>query len=756
MNDILVLPLILYVPLAVFYLAVTVSAYRRKRLHQAADYFLIFYLALSFVEMLVLTLACLGILEIFIPPVKGNLPRYELLLLAGLFLNLSLLLFQKKGPGWTWLSLSLAWLLAVILLDINVFALPNVLWFGLPGGVYGIYRQHLSLVALLVGWGGLIIATGIFLRKTHRTARTVFIKNRVKYWAGALVVFSGGSLLIFFQIEQVGSLLLFLAALAIAYIVRTYRLPDLKVLAYKLISAALAGLLSLLLFTFGFLLGERLLGGYSWYQPVLSSVAMALMLLFSYNPLLEKTREIVQILTGEIYDRDRALREYSKSISSILEIDLLSTVAVGLISEALDLVGGALFLVDEMEVGVGASGWRLRGVKGMGDTLPNLDILTENNIFARIFAGEQRPLTQAEIELSPNFQTLPENVALWLHALDVEVFIPIHTQSEWVGLFALAPKHSGASYSHEDLELLETFADQTAVALQNARLVESLTRVNNEFRNAYAAMEAVHEKLERIERTKSDFISIASHELRTPLTVMNGYTQMLSSDDDLMENSYYAELIKGLLGGAERLHEIIESMLDVAKIDSRALELRTQPVSLDSVLQRIGRAFESDIHSRELSLVYEGLDDIPKIYGDPQSLEKVFSNLLSNAIKYTPNGGTITIGGRYIPTSAGLLEWEGVEIVVSDTGIGIDPHVQQEIFTRFYQSGDVSLHSSGKTKFKAGGAGLGLAVVQGVVEAHGGRVWVESLGRDEKNFPGSDFHIILPLRQPAYDADIFE
>lgn len=741
----------LYVPLALFYLVSTVTAYRRKRLHQAADYFLVLYLGLSFVEVAALILEKLGTFEVFVSPLNSNLPRYGVLLLAGLFLSLSLLLFQKQGPGWAWLSIDGVWVLGIILLDSNVFGLPDAIWFT---PTLGFQRSGISFVALLIGWGGFTLGTAIFLWKMYSGARIAFIKNRVKYWAGALATLGFGSLLILLKIEHIGSILLFLASLPIVYIVSTYRLPDLKALAYNLLSTSLAGIFSILIFTFGFLLGERLLGGFSWYQSVLSSVTMALVLIVFYQRISEKAGELVQTITGKPYDRDRALREYSKSISSILEIDLLSTVAIGLIVEALDLVRGALFLVDEVDIGDRASGWRLRSIRGMGGNLPDLDVLTENNIFARIFANEQRPLTQSEIDVSPNFHTLPENIVLWLRALDAEVFVPIHTQSEWIGLFALSSKHSGASFTEEDLELLETFADQTAVALQNARLVESLTRINNEFRRAYAAMEAVHEKLERIERTKSDFISIASHELRTPLTVMNGYTQMLSADASLMENQYYANLIKGLLGGANRLHEIIESMLDVAKIDSRALELRRQSLSLSILIERVGRDYEKDIQTRELTIAYKGLADLPKISGDPQSLEKVFSNLISNAIKYTPNGGSITISGNHIPISSGLLEWEGVEIVVSDTGIGIDPEVQKEIFSRFYQSGDIGLHSSGKSKFKGGGAGLGLAVVQGIVEAHGGRVWVESQGRDEETLPGSDFRIILPVKQPSYNAEV--
>jgi signal transduction histidine kinase len=129
-----------------------------------------------------------------------------------------------------------------------------------------------------------------------------------------------------------------------------------------------------------------------------------------------------------------------------------------------------------------------------------------------------------------------------------------------------------------------------------------------------------------------------------------------------------------------------------------------------------------------------------------------------NAIKYTPDGGTITISGKELPLSSELPKG-GIEIVVSDTGIGIDPRFKELIFAKFYQTGELALHSSGKTKFKGGGPGLGLAIARGIVEAHHGKLWVESPGYDETNCPGSQFHVVLPLRladrpQPPKDGSL--
>ncbi len=124
------------------------------------------------------------------------------------------------------------------------------------------------------------------------------------------------------------------------------------------------------------------------------------------------------------------------------------------------------------------------------------------------------------------------------------------------------------------------------------------------------------------------------------------------------------------------------------------------------------------------------------IYADPDRLLQVFRNVLTNAIKYTPDGGRISIDGRKLPGF--------IEIVVRDSGIGINPQDHSIIFDKFTRLGNISLHSSGKTKFKGGGPGLGLHIARGIIEAHGGAIWAESPGYDEEKKPGSTFHIIMP------------
>jgi signal transduction histidine kinase len=253
-------------------------------------------------------------------------------------------------------------------------------------------------------------------------------------------------------------------------------------------------------------------------------------------------------------------------------------------------------------------------------------------------------------------------------------------------------------------------------------------------------LEKTYHILEQMDRTKSGFIEVSAHELRTPLTLIKGYTQMVqlkANGDAELQN-----LSNGILDGTERLSEIVNSMLDVSKIDNKTLQLVTEKVQLSLVIMKVQKTFKPALEERRLTLETKGLQDLPTINADPDLLFKLFYHLVMNAIKYTPDGGWITIKGSVVEEKPGCQE---VEIVISDTGVGIDPEHQELVFEKFYQTGEVNFHSSGKTKFKGGGPGLGLAIGRGIVQAHKGRIWVESPGHDEERCPGSRFYVRLPV-----------
>jgi len=246
-----------------------------------------------------------------------------------------------------------------------------------------------------------------------------------------------------------------------------------------------------------------------------------------------------------------------------------------------------------------------------------------------------------------------------------------------------------------------------------------------------------------------DFIQVAAHELRTPLTVLNGYLEILRSFPEAKANASIDNVIQRIMNGSSRIQEVVNLMLDVTRIDAEILNIGAAPVSVHFMIGDVVHSFGEAARRRNIELNIQHQADLPNIYCDTTLVKKALYHLVVNAIKYTPDGGKVTVSTRTCLMDDDIA---GVEITVQDTGIGLDAEHQALIFEKFYQVGEVSLHSSGKTTFKGGGPGLGLAIVRGVARAHGGKVWVESPGHEEAQMPGSTFHLQLPIHPPIPQA----
>jgi signal transduction histidine kinase len=324
---------------------------------------------------------------------------------------------------------------------------------------------------------------------------------------------------------------------------------------------------------------------------------------------------------------------------------------------------------------------------------------------------------------------------------------------DYVGEMALiqnAPRAASVRTVTE-CEVLEIAkADFEAILNRSPRLAISIIRTTlNRMRAndqvAITDLQRTNRVLAQLDRNKLEFIEVAAHELRTPLTVMMGYLNVLQLDENLKADATLREVLEGLSHGTERLHEIVNAMLDVTRIDSDkpgGVRISVVPVPLRSVVNDLVRRLESDAEGRQLRIVIEHAPDTPAINADPTLIQKALYHVIINAIKYTPDGGRITIRTRPVALAGGV---PGAEISVQDTGIGLDLEHHELVFEKFYQVGSVALHSSGKTIFKGGGPGLGLAIARGVARAHGGRIWVESRGYDEVALTGSTFFLQFPI-----------
>jgi len=267
-------------------------------------------------------------------------------------------------------------------------------------------------------------------------------------------------------------------------------------------------------------------------------------------------------------------------------------------------------------------------------------------------------------------------------------------------------------FSPETVELLKTFATQSALAINNARL--------------FREIEDKSRQLEVASQHKSEFLANMSHELRTPLNAIIGFSEVLSERMFGELNEKQEEYLKDIYASGTHLLSLINDILDLSKIEAGRMELELSvfhlPMALDSALtlvrERAGR--------RSIALHTNVDDRLGQIQADERKVRQVVLNLLSNAIKFTPEGGRIEVGA--VPKD-GL-----VEVSVSDTGVGIASEDQEAVFEEFRQVGTVEK--------KVEGTGLGLTLCRKFVELHGGRIWVKSeLGA------GSTFTFTIPARQ---------
>ncbi|HIE38494.1 MAG TPA: PAS domain S-box protein [Anaerolineales bacterium] len=224
------------------------------------------------------------------------------------------------------------------------------------------------------------------------------------------------------------------------------------------------------------------------------------------------------------------------------------------------------------------------------------------------------------------------------------------------------------------------------------------------------------------DRLKSTFVSIVSHELKTPVATILGYAETLARSDAQWGPETAQELAETIKDEAKRLDRLITDLLDVSRLQAGALPLAMEEVALDMLARRVAQRFQPRTDRHEISIRFP--KNFPLVKGDPMRLEQVLDNLVSNAIKYSPEGGKVRIRGRVRP--------EEVVVTVSDEGIGIPAVEQGRIFDAFYRVDDRSTR-------KTGGAGLGLYLARAIVEAHNGRIWVESEPGE-----GSSFSFALP------------
>lgn len=311
----------------------------------------------------------------------------------------------------------------------------------------------------------------------------------------------------------------------------------------------------------------------------------------------------------------------------------------------------------------------------------------------------------------------------------VAVAVPLTTSNTRVGYILISYKANGNAFTARDIELIHLFADELAVAVQNALRFEEISRFNvtlkEEVSDATSQLRASNRKLQKLDEAKDEFISMASHQLRTPLTSVKGYLSMVLEGDAGTITPEQRKLLEEAYGSSQRMVYLIGDFLNVSRLQTGKFVLEAVPVNLAHVVRDEVEQLKATAARREINLAFHEPSQFPDVSLDDGKMRQVIMNFIDNAIFYSKAGSTVTIE---------LTAGRDIMFAVHDTGIGVPPSERHHLFTKFYRA-------SNARKVRPDGTGIGLYMAKKVIAAHGGSIIFET-----KENIGSTFGFRLPLK----------
>lgn len=580
------------------------------------------------------------------------------------------------------------------------------------------------------------------------------IANRALFWiinasvvlVGAVLTLSGSQTLVF-----VGLLTLLAGVTGALYAQFSHRVFDIRSGLSLAVRLALLVMLTAVIIYGALQLADRVpVANTAESSLLLALLALAVALL--YVPARQLADALLKsALRGAAVDPTLAARRYSQQVSSAVELDQLIRVATETLNDSLRVRRSGLVLVNDTGGGNGQIELLVMPGGAFNDLKDARGNLSKGGPAYHRLAVEHMPLSQFDLEFSPRYKTLDANERRFFDSLHMSAFAPIIVENTLIGILACGPKLNDAAFYPRDLEVLATMANQTGVALRNARLVADLRHLNRSMQSLNRGLEEANEQLEKLDSVKTEFITIASHELRTPLAQIRGYTDIMDAlnQQGMLNQDQTSGLVANLRKAAERMEELITAMLDVSQLDVNAMDLRFTQTSPEAVVRMAIEPLTDAIKQRKLTLSARGLRGLPNIEADMQRLVQAFRNVVVNAIKFTPDGGRIEINASLQPAER-PGEVDHILIAISDTGVGIAKENLDLVFQKFFRAYDPGLHSTGTYKFMGAGPGLGLTIARGMIEGHGGRIWAESPGHNMQTCPGTTFFVLLPVQPPEH------
>jgi len=426
---------------------------------------------------------------------------------------------------------------------------------------------------------------------------------------------------------------------------------------------------------------------------------LAAALFSKVKPSAEKAVE--QILFKDRYDYRDTLGRFSKVLVSILDLQSLSKGIIDTITQTMGVEKASLFLISEEK-----EGYNLCESRNVSTTA-STQHLSQNSPLPFYLQKVGEIIVREELAKRVHLPVI-NNVVNEMSLLEAEVSIPLLWKEQLIGMINLSHKFTRDIYSREDIELLGTLANQTAIAIENARLYEDLKRSKSYIRRA-----------DRLASLGTLTAGLA-HEIRNPLVAIKTFTQLLPERID--DQEFRDKFLQIASAEVDRISSLVTELLDFARTSDPKLEMENINIILDGMILLVS----TEANKKQINVHKTYDSDLPFVQIDREQMKQVFLNILLNAIEATPEKGKITVATRSFLKPGGEPY---VQIEFTDTGCGIPPDQLEEIFNPFFTT-------------KTTGSGLGLSISNQIVQDHEGYIDVESqVGK------GSSFFVNLPVNQ---------
>jgi signal transduction histidine kinase len=718
---------------------------------------LIFYVLFALIGVVFQYLFKKGVIAARDTPTVKWFPHLFILFLSIWFVSLSRDFLALRIKSNLWVIFGFCWLVAVIFTIALLTSRPEILTSGLQ-------QQTLFMILIVLGYILMMGGVAILTVSAYRLAKTPLHRNRILYWVLGLTCTVCGDILVFTGAGIAGSTLRLIGTFFVAYVLLIYDLADALQAGIRALFYLIVSIISLFVYTLVFILARAILQNRTD-NPVVFWVALAVLLVVIINPLLRRiTDGLRRLVMGAGYNTSNAVREYSLRISNIVDLEVLATAILDTLHKNLDIHKGHLFLVDEVNE-EGRIFYNLRVVKtadeteaqkeenrieekkslekrestseAQGDTHEVMELtMPEKTLDGRLgsespialyFTQTHHALRQYDLDYALVFKQVPPEEREWLTALDADVCVPIYDKMGWTALLVLGPKASGQPYTKEDVTLLSTLADQTAVALENARHFTDLLKLNEDLQKTYTALEKANQQLREVDELKSAFIGVITHEMRTPFANLQFNLQILEmyGKDHLLPEQ--KDQLVQLSKGVNTARKMVDNLITLASFFSRQIVLIPEEIDFKELMRITFPPLKEMADEKNITFQVDIVGKLTPVQGDRNLLADALYQMVHNAIKFTRDGGKVWVSC-----------WTTVDSFffdVRDTGGGIPQEKLTDIWKSFTQTAD-------PLRRGLEGLGLGLALVKNIVTAHAGEVWVEShVGS------GSVFGFKIPLKK---------